>query len=967
MKPTRIFALAAALLLATQAHAQLTLRIDSVLTGAFPTIEAHVTPMQGSLILRSLDSSKFKVWEDGFAQSPLHYRLPGPSKNFSICFVIGAGAQMSSSDISVAKGIAALMVERMDGILDEAAVMVYGNGVFEQQSMTALKPVLLSRLNDIQQLGGSSPLWDGAYAGVQAVGTGGINISRAMVLLSNGRGDGGSKGLTDVINLAKSMKIPCYPVGINAVNYDTDLKDLANQTGGAYYTNGDLAVQNLIDLLSGTPTWGILEYKSDNACRDGVARNLRVQVSFGNDSVAATRAWPLTADPATNASVTLKPADATITAGNSADVPLQLTPALTNQRLYGGTMTLTFDTALVRLTAIKNTGSLAASTTWNVTPTGTGASVAFSGVSKLSGTGALCQLSFTAQNVAAQSVATVGISDFVMSRGCLTTQFGTGKLTVKPRSYGLTLATVPVAFTWDGAKGYNVPDPAEATLDVTNSGDLTVTKLTATLASDPAIRIAYGQSATVSVTPDSLAPGQKGKAVWHVQALPRASEGTAQVKATVLSRENATASRDLFFNIQAAGSALRTDARVDVITVVQGATSPDPAGLTAAVRSAGTATSPAGSVTVVLPPELTLASGAPVRSVAAMNAGDSTVLQWTVGYPQVTGVTNFAILLITTGGTRPDTCRTTLVVPPVVGPALLTQCVPPATNPDGSLPNPMTLGAVFTNDGNQPTGSLTPAIELPTGLTADAPVVTGGTNIAPGDTMRVAWTVHRTAACTPTMYPVRITAISTEVSDGCQMDISDIGNRAPAVTAKTPAVLDTVDTDETVTFSVTASDADGETLTYSWTVNGTPAGTDTPQLQRTFTQTGDRDVVCAVTDPCAKAGTGDTAYARWSFVVRTPLGIGDAPSAAENFALLGNYPNPFNPSTVVVYRTAVRMHVVLDVVDGAGRAVRTLVDEDVSAGTHQAVFDAAGLPSGVYHARLRAGGMQRILRMTLVK
>jgi CubicO group peptidase (beta-lactamase class C family) len=66
-----------------------------------------------------------------------------------------------------------------------------------------------------------------------------------------------------------------------------------------------------------------------------------------------------------------------------------------------------------------------------------------------------------------------------------------------------------------------------------------------------------------------------------------------------------------------------------------------------------------------------------------------------------------------------------------------------------------------------------------------------------------------------------------------------------------------------------------------------------------------------------------------------------------------NYPNPFNPTTVISYHLASATHVRLDVFDLMGRGIATLVDAHQPEGTHRLLFQAEGLSSGVYLYRLQ--------------
>lgn len=74
----------------------------------------------------------------------------------------------------------------------------------------------------------------------------------------------------------------------------------------------------------------------------------------------------------------------------------------------------------------------------------------------------------------------------------------------------------------------------------------------------------------------------------------------------------------------------------------------------------------------------------------------------------------------------------------------------------------------------------------------------------------------------------------------------------------------------------------------------------------------------------------------------------------ERFELLQNFPNPFNPSTVVGYRVATASEVRLVLYDLLGREVRVLVHERKSPGTYNLRVDAEGLASGVYFYRMQA-------------
>ncbi len=90
------------------------------------------------------------------------------------------------------------------------------------------------------------------------------------------------------------------------------------------------------------------------------------------------------------------------------------------------------------------------------------------------------------------------------------------------------------------------------------------------------------------------------------------------------------------------------------------------------------------------------------------------------------------------------------------------------------------------------------------------------------------------------------------------------------------------------------------------------------------------------------------------------------------FSLAQNYPNPFNPSTKIEFNLAVDSRVQLTVYSLLGEEVATLVNADLSAGTHTFDFDAVNLNSGIYFYRIDAKGINgkefsSVKKMTLTK
>ena len=98
----------------------------------------------------------------------------------------------------------------------------------------------------------------------------------------------------------------------------------------------------------------------------------------------------------------------------------------------------------------------------------------------------------------------------------------------------------------------------------------------------------------------------------------------------------------------------------------------------------------------------------------------------------------------------------------------------------------------------------------------------------------------------------------------------------------------------------------------------------------------------------------------------------EARSIPQIFALQPNYPNPFNPSTTILYQLPVSSSVSLEIYDVLGQKVRTLIEQVQPAGFHRVMWDSRNeggtqVAAGVYFYRLQAGDFVQVRNLLLLK
>ncbi len=87
----------------------------------------------------------------------------------------------------------------------------------------------------------------------------------------------------------------------------------------------------------------------------------------------------------------------------------------------------------------------------------------------------------------------------------------------------------------------------------------------------------------------------------------------------------------------------------------------------------------------------------------------------------------------------------------------------------------------------------------------------------------------------------------------------------------------------------------------------------------------------------------------------------------SDFSLSQNFPNPFNPETKILVTLPQRNEVKLKVYDVLGNQVSVLADGEFEAGSYEFIFDATGLPSGIYFYQMSAGKFNSVKKMVVLK
>ena len=113
-------------------------------------------------------------------------------------------------------------------------------------------------------------------------------------------------------------------------------------------------------------------------------------------------------------------------------------------------------------------------------------------------------------------------------------------------------------------------------------------------------------------------------------------------------------------------------------------------------------------------------------------------------------------------------------------------------------------------------------------------------------------------------------------------------------------------------------------------------------------------------------GSDDIFIAKFIFNPVIPSVEEQEKAQPEDYSLT-NSPNPFNPTTTIEYSIPKETRVVLKIYNITGQEIAVLRDFIESAGSHSVIWDAKGMPSGVYFCSMKAEGYTGTKKMMLVR
>lgn len=171
-----------------------------------------------------------------------------------------------------------------------------------------------------------------------------------------------------------------------------------------------------------------------------------------------------------------------------------------------------------------------------------------------------------------------------------------------------------------------------------------------------------------------------------------------------------------------------------------------------------------------------------------------------------------------------------------------------------------------------------------------------------------------------------------------------------------------ISTNGAIPFSIVAIDTSDLTLVFRWTKNSQFVSQASSYNYKSFPfMPFPRVDTIKVT-----ASNGYNLISKsWLVSVDEILSVED--NFPNDYFISQNFPNPFNPVTLIKYSIPTDDIVSIEIFNILGEKVHTLLNEVKSKGEHQIIFNASGFSSGIYFTRIKSGSFIQNIKMVLMK
>jgi len=709
----------------------------------WPTIELYFTVGCDGQPVYNVARRDFRLYENGVEVKGFMLWCPDPMVRcaISIALVFDASTLMAGAAHAGAKAAGHAFIDLMDGHFDEAAVLWFTDVITVRQTMTTVKPILYSAIDDLPASGGSA-VWDGAYSGILEVINDGVNQCRAVIVMTDGEDNSSTRTVAEVIALANRHRIRIFTIGLGSSINSTDLELMAQLTGGKFYLSpnpGQLTAiyQEISTIMFHGVQECVISYQP--GCADGGMRTVELQlVDFCNGTDLKMRTYQAPLDSASFSELYMELGKGEGKGDTDIKIPLRLITPISGEMFHPFSFTLEFDQSCVQFESVQTPpGSLLDGMPISITPVATGVLVQVTDHVLINGSGLLMEFTFHASNPLDTTCCEIEAINASFELGCFIPIIESGEICIYPPAPIVTCTMDgPVELVWQRALKDYTPNPFSVTARFVNSGDEEALDARYTITYDPDdVQLVTPMTDVQVGSPKDIAEGNFHEITWHLTAKSRTSHVSTRI--CIIGEYDNHEEVICCIEVEIPSTDPILDCVIDVPTITADSVTlrydPMPFPVTVTVTNSGEVPTEDVYATITLPKDLQLATPdipdihtkrlLPER----LFPNQSGSVSWNVRHP-VTDVEKQYVVAVWVKTENADSslCEVLVTIPPLEAPILSPRCyIPSALTFDEGLdtyvPNPFTVRLTVVNNGNTDAEDVSGRIILPPDMELDPP------------------------------------------------------------------------------------------------------------------------------------------------------------------------------------------------------------------------------------------------------
>jgi hypothetical protein len=462
-----IFAMLLLLLCAASPEAPAQPKLDfRYVSMKWPQIQLFFTLSCDGVYTWNLSAHDVVVREDGKEVTGLTLHCPDPALRYAFSVAIVCDASGSMTDgappaDTLRQLVAHGLVDLMDGIQDQAALIEFQDKITVVQSMTTSRPLLRAAIDNLYSFGAST-MYDGVYRGLLELINRGVNPSRAIILISDGGDNASKKTPYEIAELARQHDIRvisvAFPTPTSAVS---ELQLISSLTNGPYYSvenKSQIAAvcYDIVENLSKLFQECVLSW--ERRCVDGVQRTVELEFpDYCGGAVADSKIVSFARDSATFTPISMRLGKTNEKGGENIVVPLELVAPILDEHLPPFQFLLEYDASSVSfLGAAAPPASLLEGAPISITTAAGAVLVQLTEGRRIRGTGLFMEFEFSSIETGDTLCSPIRAVDVMTEGDCFAPSIAEGEICVMPYRPRIDCSILaPDSLAWDTeAKDY---------------------------------------------------------------------------------------------------------------------------------------------------------------------------------------------------------------------------------------------------------------------------------------------------------------------------------------------------------------------------------------------------------------------------------------------------------------------------------------------------------------------------------